>query len=164
MSIIRQPHRRNYTVLPNEALRDDRLSFRATGLLAYLLSLPEGGTVDSTSLSRRKREGRNAIRTAYTELVEAGYVVRTKEQKADGKWVTYTDVFDEPQVDSRPGQAGKPTPGKPTSVSGALRDQVPDANNKGGAGFSDVPWSTDDKGYTWIGGDDGEEQAPVDEA
>jgi hypothetical protein len=150
MGIVRQPHRRHFTVLPNAALRDERLSFRATGLLAYLLSLPEGADVDSTALSKRKREGRNAIRTAYNELVEAGYVVRTKEQKADGKWVTYTDVFDEPQADSRPDEAGKPTPGKPTSVSGALIHEVTDENNKGEVDLSST-WSTDEKGYSWLG-------------
>jgi hypothetical protein len=161
MSIIRQPHRRNYTVLPNAALRDERLSFRATGLLTYLLSLPDGAPIDSVALSQRKSEGRNAIRAAYRELIDAGYVVRSKEQKDDGKWVTYTDVYDTPPTPGKPtpgnlpSVAGKPTPGKPTSVDGALIDQVTDANNKGGSGFSDAPWIKDDKGYDWIDLDDG---------
>lgn len=139
MSIIRQPHRRNYTVLPNGSLRDDRVSFRATGLLSYLLSLPDGAPVDSTSLSQRKREGRDAIRAAYVELVDAGYVVRTKEQKPDGTWVTYTDVYDQPKTDSQASVAGKPTPGFPTPGSQALIDEVTDTNNKGEGRF--VPGS-----------------------
>jgi len=95
-SILRHRRRANFTVLPNEALRDPTLSFRATGLLAYLLSLPDGSAVDSLALSRRKKEGRDAIRTAFAELENACYVRRSKERNESNQWQTITEISDQP--------------------------------------------------------------------
>lgn len=98
------PKTRNFTQLENAALRDMTLSFRATGLLAYLMSLPDGAPIDSTTLTQRKQEGRDAIRTAYRELESAGYVRREKVQGTDGLWSTVTYVSEQPG------------PGNPASV------------------------------------------------
>lgn len=93
----RHPKTRNFTQVENDLIRDPRLSHRATGLLVYLLSLPDGSRIDSTSLTPRKREGRDAIRAAYSELVETGYVTREKRQDTDsGKWSTVIHVYEIP--------------------------------------------------------------------
>lgn len=92
----KHPKTRNFTQLENAMLRDERLSFRATGLLAYLLSLPQGSAIDSTTLSGRKREGRDAIRSAYRELEGCGYVERERTQDPGGTWRTLTHVYEEP--------------------------------------------------------------------
>lgn len=95
-SILRHAQDREFTILPNATIRDQRLSFRATGLLAYLVSLPDGTGVDSLSLSRRKKEGRDAVRTAFDELMAVGYVRRYKEQDPDtGFWRTVIEVTDQ---------------------------------------------------------------------
>lgn len=95
--ILRKKLKRDFTVVSNAAIRDDRLSFRAVGLLTYLCSLPDGAAIDSLSLSKRKKEGRDAIRTAFTELVDAAYVVRRKEQDPNGQWRTVVEVTDTPE-------------------------------------------------------------------
>ena len=58
------------------ALADDRLSYRAKGIFAYLLSLPDGQAVDVKALAQRASEGRDAIGTALQELSAAGYCDR----------------------------------------------------------------------------------------
>ena len=92
---------RNFTQIENATLRDAGLSFRATGLHAYLLSLPTGSRIDSTTLSERKKEGRDAIRSAYRELEGAGYVWRERHQDDDGKWRTTIHVYEVPKTDSQ---------------------------------------------------------------
>lgn len=97
----RHPKTRNFTQVENDTIRDSRLSFRATGLLIYLLSLPHGSRIDSNTLTPRKREGRDAIRSAYDELREVGYVHRERKQHEDGKWSTIIHVYEVPMTDSQ---------------------------------------------------------------
>lgn len=99
MIIVRghQPH--GFAILPNAMLEDGVLSLRARGLLGYLLSRPEGWETDSDRLARSKhatRDGRDAIRTALDELVDAGYLVRSKQQDARGRWATKSFVYPDP--------------------------------------------------------------------
>lgn len=95
--IIRKVHNpRGWTSIPNAALENETLSFRARGLLAYLLSRPDGWETDSERLARAGKEGREAVRTALNELVGAGYLVRRKSQGERGRWRTDTFVYDEP--------------------------------------------------------------------
>jgi len=58
------------------ALSDCRLSYRAKGLLAYMLSLPEGSSVDTKALAEASSEGKDAVGTALHELSVAGYCKR----------------------------------------------------------------------------------------
>ena len=58
-----------------DALGDERLSFRAKGLLAFLMAHPEE-TFDLKRLTLAASEGRDALRTALEELEHAGLVER----------------------------------------------------------------------------------------
>lgn len=96
--IIRVAHRDHYTVIRNNTLRDSRLSFKARGLLAYLLSLP-----DDTSLDRRRLEGAGpdgayAIRMALQELAAAGYLRHEKHQDERGLWRTGATLYEVPKA------------------------------------------------------------------
>jgi hypothetical protein len=92
----------NFTILPNELLRDDRLSYCARAVLAELLSRPEGWETNADALSERARrhrdgsrgEGRRAMRAAFAELEEAGYMVRHKRKGEKGRFVTVLEVYD----------------------------------------------------------------------
>lgn len=96
--IIRAPRPdRGFTILDNTVLRDARLSYRARGLLAEILSRPDDWRTDATTLARNAREGREAIRSAMRELEQFGYLVRKKIQDDKGHWRTDTYVFDSPQ-------------------------------------------------------------------
>jgi hypothetical protein len=115
--IIRSPRPAQYELLDRRLLQDDRLSFRARGLLAYLLSLPDGWQTDSTKLARVAREGRDAIRAALRELEQCGYLIRTRvTDPTTGTWSTEMVVRDTPE-DGFPG-VGFPGVGFP----GATRD------------------------------------------
>jgi hypothetical protein len=91
----------NFTILPNELLRDDRLTYCARGILAELLSRPSGWETNADALSDRARrhrgdivgEGRRALRMAFKELETAGYMVRRKEKEGNGRFNRPANAF-----------------------------------------------------------------------
>ena len=52
MTIIRAPRpENNFTIIKNEIVRDTKVSYRARGLLAYLLSQPDHWRTNSDRLT-----------------------------------------------------------------------------------------------------------------
>lgn len=110
MTIVVRKTAEQWTRVPTAALRSP-LSYRALGILAWLLSHTDGFEVTTPMLyGHDGREGREAIRTALRELRDAGYVVQTKVRLDDGRIVTTTEVRDTPTEDGFPG-AGFPGAG-----------------------------------------------------
>jgi hypothetical protein len=102
MRIHRTAHTRFFTTLGNEVLRDNRLSFCARGLLAHLMSLPDGHRDDIRSRAERTPEGRERIASALRELERFGYLRRTVRHTTQGRIYTEVDVYDTP---NRPSSA-----------------------------------------------------------
>lgn len=75
----------HFTQIPNAWLRDDRLSRRAKGLLAELLSHREGWEITIGALTRSGPEGRDAIASAVHELERFGYLNRTRARGERGR-------------------------------------------------------------------------------
>ena len=75
-------------------INDSRLSFRARGVLAWMLDQSSDSSFDSATMAENATEGRDAIRTAVNELIAARYLTRTKWQDPQGRWVTRTTVTD----------------------------------------------------------------------
>lgn len=85
-------------VLLRTALQDSRLSFRARGVLASVLSRPLDWQTSASGLARQSpTEGRDAMKTALIELETCGYLRRRKWQdKTTGQWVWHWDISDDP--------------------------------------------------------------------
>ncbi len=114
MAIIRAPKPTgNFTVIRNEVLRDTRLSYKARGLLAAILSRPDNWRTDAVSLAREGKEGRDAVRAGLTELEENGYLKRFTEQNDKGQWQSHCLVFDTPMPDDWKPVIGEPAIGEP---------------------------------------------------
>lgn len=123
MSVRRGPRRAdNFTILDNAALNDERLSFRARGILAYILSKPADWRTSAARLARVAKEGRDACNAGLNELRAHGYMVTEKIQDPEtGRWSTVSTVYEVPvdteqsPVPPKPGKqgSGKPRPGKP---------------------------------------------------
>jgi hypothetical protein len=116
-----QPFEQNFTQIPNGWLRDRRLSRRARGLLAELMTHQIGWEVTLDSLIEGGTEGRDAIRGAITELEGFGYL--TRERSRDGGRFKGTDYVLTDPGSPRPEKptSVKPTSVKPTSVNPPLR-------------------------------------------
>lgn len=94
MRIHRSARKRYFTVLGNEVLRDSRLSYCARGILAHLLSQPDGKREDIRTLAEHTPEGRERVAAAMRELERFGYLKRTKKRTTEGQIYTELDVFD----------------------------------------------------------------------
>lgn len=66
----------NFTRIPNEWLRDRRLSRRARGLLAELMTHQVGWEISTESLIEGGTEGRDALLKTLSELEAYGYLTR----------------------------------------------------------------------------------------
>ncbi|MGW2377041.1 hypothetical protein [Kitasatospora sp. NPDC001683] len=120
MQIHRSAHARCFTALPNGLLQDRRLSYTARGLLADLLSRPDGWREDGRHMADSSPQGRGAIRRALNELKEAGYYRVETVRMPDGRLRTDAHVYDTPQRPAPPSDrfsdAGEPETGPPDSL------------------------------------------------
>lgn len=141
----------HFTVIRNDVLRDERLSYRARGLLAAILSRPDNWRVTRQQLANEGCEGRDAVGTALNELEAVGYVRRVRLQTKYGTWATEIEVHDTPyswepaQTDRQTTvfqepMTGKPTTEKPTSDNQSLLEETKQRNVKK---HCDVPYSAD---------------------
>ena len=129
MTIIRAPRPEcNFSIINNEIIRNQQLTYRARGILTFLLSQPDHWRTNTDRLAYPNTEGRDAIRSAMNELQLAGYVVLVKRQRANGQWLSEWLVYDEPaqnrSVDDlwiTSTNDTLPKPEKPTSENQALK-------------------------------------------
>lgn len=80
----------NYTVVDNNYLRNPNLSWRAKGLMTYILSLPNDWKLHKSIIQKRSLEGQSAFRVAWSELEAFGYIKRYPVRKNHqiGYWCT----------------------------------------------------------------------------
>lgn len=97
--IIRRTVRRDFTTLPNELIRDNRLSWAALGLLVYVLSLPNDFRLRLSHLAKQKTSGRDATRSAAKVLEGAGYLKIRQQRGYHGRFTQTTwEVTDTPDA------------------------------------------------------------------
>ena len=113
MTTYRIADRRRWTSVSNGLIEDGSISFRARGLLVWLLSKPDGWSVRSEVIAAATTEGRDAVRSALNELEKAGYIKREKARDEMGRWVTFSNIYESPGPEN-------PAPGSRPSDSQAL--------------------------------------------
>lgn len=83
--IIRSAPIRDYTTLHNSLINDDRLSFEAKGVAAYLLSKPADWIIRRADLMKMGRCGKDKVTRIISELKQTGYIKTESRQGQDGK-------------------------------------------------------------------------------
>ena len=86
----------SYLNVPSATVTDGRLSFKARGILAYLLDKPAGWDVRSVSIAADSPDGKTAVQAGLRELARAGYYRIERRRLLDGRLVTGTAVSEEP--------------------------------------------------------------------
>lgn len=119
MSIIKIGNRteKPFAQIDNNVLNDARMSWRAKGILCYLLGRPVDWTIVSEHLVTQGTEGRDAVRTAFQELKELGYATLETHRDTNGKltgsvWTVHESPFRQPEK-PRP---ENPADGKPATT------------------------------------------------
>lgn len=77
---------KDFARIPNAWLRDERLTRKARGLLAEIMTHSVGWHVSVRGLEKSGLEGRDAIRAALVELKEAGYLQVSQSRGERGRW------------------------------------------------------------------------------
>ncbi|MDN5347402.1 MAG: hypothetical protein PWP65_966 [Clostridia bacterium] len=123
-TIIRTEKRDAPFVLIDKAfLADDRLSWKAKGLLAYFLSKPSDWRIYISDLVKQSKDGRDAVYAGLSELEKCGYLQRRKIRDKQGKIIGWENI-----VYERPIKKADPNPDFPEMVEQPLPD-FPDTGN-----------------------------------
>ena len=96
MAIMRIQKTKDYTVMANYHLKDERLSLKAKGLLSMMLMLPDNWDYSVNGLVKIVKEGKTAVLSTLKELKEMGYLRITKNKNETGCFVYVYDVFEKP--------------------------------------------------------------------
>lgn len=130
MAIIRAPHKRDYTMIANEAIRDTRLSLRDLGLLLVMLRLPDGWHFSITGLATMCRDGKDSIRQGMCALEECGYLERTHVMDERHLLRVEYILHEKPDLPASDfPTAGIPTAGAPTQSRMDTDSIDPEKNN-----------------------------------
>ena len=114
MDIVRVIKNKQYTTICNRIFKDKRLSLKAKGLLAMLLSLSDNWDLSINGLEVILKEGKDSIRTTVNELMKNGYIIREREKNKRGIFIGIKYiVFENPTLDN-------PTLANPSQVSNNL--------------------------------------------
>lgn len=119
----------SYTIIDPYFLSDERLSWKAKGLLGYLLSKPANWRVYVSDLVKRSKDGKDAVYSALKELEAAGYIER-HQTRENGRITGYeTVVYERPAepLPENPDMAPEPVAASPHSENPDMDD--PNAGN-----------------------------------
>nr|WP_088325739.1 DnaD domain protein [Bacillus cereus] len=127
MGIFRVKKDTNYSVIHNTPLRDENLSWRAKGLLAYMLSLPDDWTFHATELSQHAKDSEKTTTSIIKELKKAGYLRRYPIQNQDTGKISHweTIVYELPTIDIKNHTVDKPPGGETTDWKTHPMDEPP---------------------------------------
>jgi hypothetical protein len=107
--------RDRYLMCAADIVDDDRLSAKAKGVATYLLSKPPDWTIHVEEVASSFDDGPDTIRSALSELEDAGYVDREQLRGDDGRFAgTEYTVRDVPGGSSDGPDDGPDEPGAPT--------------------------------------------------
>lgn len=127
---------RDYVVIHNDVLLDKRLSWKAKGVLAYLLSKPNDWVVRITDIRNKAKEGDKAVRGAIQELLDGGYLSRRIVRDEGKRFSSFEyDVYESPCLN----------PGLPDRVKSynRLMQEASDRSLKEDVEGADLGWSED---------------------
>jgi hypothetical protein len=100
MPLIRGHHAfdDHFARIPNDWLRDDRLSLEARGLLAQIMSHKPGWNLSIRSISAQNRIGKEKVRRIIEELMKYEYLERSEKQGKDekGRMTSYDYITRDP--------------------------------------------------------------------
>jgi len=90
MGIIRVAKNNNYVVMNRTALNDNRLSWKAKGIMAYMLSMPDDWVFYMDELMTHSTDGKASFRAGFNELKKCGYIERKpiREGQRIKEWET----------------------------------------------------------------------------
>lgn len=114
MGIIRVKKGREntFTMVHNDILDTVELTWKAKGIMAYLLRLPDDWEFYEEELSKHAKDGLKSFKSGLKELIELGYVERTQLRNERGRFIGYEYCINEIPTESTKTVNGKMDNGK----------------------------------------------------
>lgn len=108
-NIIRVEKNKDYTVINNTSLYDERLSWKAKAIHVFMLSKPDDWTFYNDEIMRWATDGKDSFNSGLKELKKYGYVRKERRRNENGKFDWVTVVYEVPQLDGdEPDQSDDP--------------------------------------------------------
>ena len=102
-----------YVMIDKNVFEDTSLSFKAKGILGYLLSRPNDWTLIIADIQKRSTDGKDSVKNGIDELIERGYIVKTEQPRQAGKFATCDYVVYEKPINTSVNRCGKTVTEKP---------------------------------------------------
>jgi hypothetical protein len=110
-----------FVMIDRRPIENPDLSWRAKGVLTYLISRPDNWIVRLGDLVKRSPEGVYAVRAALRELTKAGHIIRREERDESGRFKQYVlEVREIPTITTPP--TNLPQAVEPQAVDLTLND------------------------------------------
>ena len=88
-TIMRSDRPDGYTIIDNRSLKDGQLSFKARGILSFLLSLPNNWRIYASFIQKHTVEGRSSVESGLEELEKLGYLEKLGRAKGTRGFAGY---------------------------------------------------------------------------
>lgn len=85
----------NYVAVTQEFIKDASLSWKAKGILMYLLSQPEDSRLNEIKVARHSTDGMSSLQSGIKELKEHGYLEIRREKDKSGRFGSSTWILHE---------------------------------------------------------------------
>lgn len=104
MPIIRVPKNSDnpFFMMDNNTINNTKLSLQATAILTYLISKPDNWVVRIKDIVSHFTNGYTSVRSAFKELVSAGYLVHKPVRSNNGRMLYYDYIVYENPYKSNP--------------------------------------------------------------
>jgi predicted transcriptional regulator len=134
MSVIRisKENSAPYAQIPNELIRDPRVSQSGFRLMAYLMSHSEGYELTIEQIQRETGLGRHSINEGRKNLEELGWLETMQSKRADGKYEKKTWILKDPTA------AGFPRTEIPVTAKSAHKNTNKELKNTNKENSDDV--------------------------
>ncbi|MCD9070629.1 DNA replication protein DnaD [Staphylococcus chromogenes] len=87
----------NFVTVHKDFIHDSNISWKAKGILLYLLSRPDDWQIYETELVKHSVDGLSGLKSGIKELEEKGYIQRNRKRDAKGRLKEYEyAVYEQP--------------------------------------------------------------------
>ena len=89
-----------YVMINKNVMQDERLSWKARGLIGYLLSLPDDWVIYLQELEKHsQKDGHDSLASGIKELIQLGYIVRERIRSEGGTFSVWSyTVYESPHL------------------------------------------------------------------
>lgn len=91
---------KNYSVISNDFIRRKDLSWKAKGILTYILTLPDDWKINLNEITTHAMDGEKSFRSGWKELEAAGYIKRYPVR--NGQRISHWETIIRESVDIEP--------------------------------------------------------------